>query len=171
MKWSFQHGDKASFATLSDRRAQTRQFIQGGDKMLYKKFSYFLALAALLAATLAGIRAQSVSPSHPSIPIGAAYIALNSSHVNPSESSVIRAFVPTGSVNPKCLATLGDSNFAQAGNVIYCVPREPSGLGKGVVAVIFFPGIPPNDLVANITIFQEGALHYGTPVLCNVEGC
>ncbi len=139
--------------------------------MTLKRFSYLLVLVALLAVTLAGIRAQSVSPSHPSIPIGTAYFALNSSHVNPSEGSVIRAFVPTGSVNPKCLATLGDSNFAQAGNVIYCVSRQPSGLGKGVVAVIFFPGIPPNDLVANITLFQEGALQYGTPVLCNAEGC
>ena len=139
--------------------------------MTLKRFSYLLVLVALLAVTLAGIRAQSVSPSHPSIPIGTAYIALNSSHVNPSEGSVIRAFVPTGSVSPKCLATLGDSNFAQAGNVIYCVPRQPSGLGMGVVAVIFFPGMPPNDLVANITLFQEGALRYGTPVLCNAEGC
>jgi len=142
---------------------------------MLRKISFFTLGLALLSFAITFViqraaHGQAV-PSHPSINIGTAQIVLNSSHVNPIEGSVIRAFVPTGSVNPNCFATFGDSNFPQAGNVIYCVPRQPTGLGKGVVAVIFFPAIPPGDVFANITLFQEGALSYGTPVLCNVEGC
>ena len=91
--------------------------------------------------------------------------------MNPAEGTVVRAFVPTESLNQDCLATFAESNAPIAGATMFCAPREPAGLGKGLLISIFLPETPPTEFVYIVTVFQEGALSYGIPVLRNVEGC
>jgi hypothetical protein len=98
-------------------------------------------------------------------------INLNSTHVNPGEGTVMRAFVETGTNNPNCLTTLAESNNASTGITMFCAPRAPSGR-KGVLVSVFFPAVPSADVVLSLTLFQEEARRYGPPVLCTgIDGC
>jgi hypothetical protein len=138
---------------------------------MLRKLSLFPALLALLTVTIILV-AQNAVAQKTSLPIRIGQVTLNSTHVDPNQGgSVVFAFVPTGSLSPNCLATLGDSNFAQSGTTVHCVPRQPAGLGLGVALVIFYPSVTPPDLFVNVTLLHEGARKYGQPVLCNLEGC
>ena len=141
---------------------------------MVRKLSLLPAGLALftLATIFGGQNAANAQTTETSLPIRIGQVTLNSSHVDPNQGgSVVFAFVPTESTSAKCLATLADSNFAQAGTTVHCVPRQPSGLGKGVALVIFYPSVTPPDFFVNVTILHEGARKYGAPVLCNVAGC
>ena len=105
-----------------------------------------------------------------SINIGAGQVTLTQDQFR-STDGTLAAFVPTGSLNQKCLATFAESNFPVAGVTMFCAPRAPSGLGQGVWIHIFFPFPPPPQFLYIVTVYQEGARSYGTPVLCNVAGC
>jgi len=46
------------------------------------------------------------------------------------------------------------------------------GSAPGMLISIFFPQTPPADLSVGVTLYQKGARHYGTPVLCTAnDGC
>jgi hypothetical protein len=75
----------------------------------------------------------------------------------------VRAFVPTGSLNTNCLATLSESNNAIPGIVVFCAPREFNNQ-KGVLFSAFFPQPIPAGLVLSATIYQQHAREYGPPV-------
>jgi hypothetical protein len=122
-----------------------------------------------LVITLAAL-AQTLGPRR-ALPIGAVRISISHAQVNPDEGTVVRAFVATGSLNNKCLATLAESNFASTGITMFCAPRNPSG-HKGILVSVFFPNPPPDDLILDVTVYQEGARFYAKPVLCgNEQGC
>jgi hypothetical protein len=106
--------------------------------------------------------------------INTAYLTLTSAHLDPLENNqVIRAFVPTGSSSPNCLVSLSETNNVALGTVAFCALRAPASQGgvPGVWVSIFFPQ-PPLDpgFVVTVTVYQQGAAHYGTPVLCNAAG-
>ena len=104
-------------------------------------------------------------------------VSLNftNAQIDPSmNNQVIRAFVPTGSRSVNCLTSLNESNNAVAGTVVFCGEREPPAFGgtPGVLVSVFFPGPVPPDLVLSLTLYQQGARRYGTPVLCTAaDGC
>ena len=104
------------------------------------------------------------------INIGAGQVTLTQDQFR-STDGTLAAFVPTGSLNHKCLATLAESSFPVPGVTMFCAARAPSGLGQGVWIHIFFPFPPPPQFLYVVTVYQEGARSYGTPVLCNVAGC
>jgi len=107
------------------------------------------------------------------VPIGATQIFLTNAQVNPDENNqVIRAFVPTGSTSPICLATLNDTNNFAFGTVMFCGNRQPSGYKPGVFVSIFFPAPVVADMTMTVTLYQQGAINYGPPVLCTgKQGC
>lgn len=100
---------------------------------------------------------------------------LTSAHVDPAQNNqVVRAFVPTGSKSPNCLATLNETNAFAFGIVLFCGEREPAGLGgtPGVLISAFFPQPVPPGFVLTLTLYQQGATSYGAPVLCTAAtGC
>jgi hypothetical protein len=108
-------------------------------------------------------------------PMATGFIVLTNAQVNPDENNqVIRAFIPTGSKSPKCLATMNDTNNFAFGTVLFCGEREPAGLNgePGIWVSIFFPQTVVPDLTMQITVQQEGAKGYGSPVLCTgTNGC
>jgi hypothetical protein len=112
-------------------------------------------------------------PAHPGVPIGATQIFLTNAQVNPDENNqVIRAFIPTGSMSPNCLATLNDTNNFAFGTVLFCGNRQPSGSRPGVLVSIFFPEPVVPDMTMTVTLYQQGAIKYGAPVLCTgSQGC
>ncbi len=89
-------------------------------------------------------------------------VQFGDSEVTPDGYNV-RAFVPTGSLNTNCLATLSESNNAIPGIVVFCAPREFNGQ-KGVLFSAFFPQPIPSGLILSATIYQQHALQYGPPV-------
>jgi hypothetical protein len=97
-----------------------------------------------------------------SIPIGAARVEL--SHAQVTNDFDIRAFIATDSLNPNCLVTMAESNFAVPGVSIFCAPRILDGQ-RGVLVSAFYPSPPPPDLGLTITLYQESAHGYAAPVL------
>ncbi|HUL18933.1 MAG TPA: hypothetical protein VLV29_06645 [Steroidobacteraceae bacterium] len=101
-------------------------------------------------------------------------IHLDGSFVSPDTGgTVVRAFVLTRSAG-NCLASFNESNNATAGTTMYCGVRQPSLFGglPGIMLTIFFPGPVPDPLILDIVVHQDGAKHYGAPVVClSSEGC
>lgn len=137
----------------------------------YQGFRSIAAVVAGLAALVVltfGTRAWAVGTSTPALPIGATYLELNDSHLNGNE---IWAFVETGSLQNRCLATLAETNFAGVPALLFCHPRIAFGQ-SGVTVRVFFTAPPEPGLVLNLTLFQEGAKHYQQPVMCTADdGC
>ena len=116
--------------------------------------------------------AQNATGANVGLFIGATQVALTNAQLDPNENyQVIRAFVRTGSASPNCLATLGDTTYVADGTLMFCAPRQPASLGKGVLVSVFYPQPPPSGLFLSVTLFQEGAKGYAPPVLCDVSGC
>ena len=130
-------------------------------------------LLVLVAATIVCIQpaifAQSGDSNEGSHP---GQIFLTNDQLDPNNGlQVIRAFVPTGTLNQNCLATMEDTSFVALGTIVFCAPRQPVGLGKGIMVSVFYPQPPPAGLTLSMTVLQQGAKRYGAPVLCNVDGC
>jgi hypothetical protein len=89
-------------------------------------------------------------------------VELTSAQRNPV--GVIRAFIPTDSSSQKCLVTLNESaNAAQTGTTVYCGNRHYLG-DDGVLVSIFLPTFPPDDVLFDLTVYQDSARRYGQPV-------
>jgi hypothetical protein len=129
-------------------------------------------LVPIRQQTLAQVETESESAN-----LNTVSFNLTSAQLDPLEgNNVIRAFVPTGSKSHDCLTSLNEirTNAYPVGITTFCGEREPSGFGgaPGMLISIFFPQTPPADLSVGVTLYQKGAQHYGTPVLCTAnDGC
>ena len=110
--------------------------------------------------------------------IGIETVQLNGTHLSPSNPNEMRAFVETGSVDSHCLATLSEANFAgDVGiSMLFCAPRAPihaDGFQRqGILLSVFFDGVPDEDVVLAVNLYQEHARFYEAPVLCqSSDGC
>ena len=119
--------------------------------------------------------AQSVPATNPAVNLNLAALNFTAAQANPDEAyQVIRAFVPTGSRSVKCLATLGETNIFPVPNAMFCGEREPAAFGgePGMLISVFLPQPVSPDFVLSVTLYQQGAKRYGTPVLCKgSDGC
>jgi len=104
-------------------------------------------------------------PTGPQGPAGlasAGRVELTGAQLNPV--GVIRAFIRTDSSSPKCLVTLNESpNAAQSGTTVYCGNRHYLGV-DGVLIGIFTPTPLPQNVLFDLTVYQESAQQYGQPV-------
>lgn len=132
-----------------------------------------LSLGALLLA----FRPIGVAETELEGSLNTVSLNFDASYLNPLEgNNVIRAFVPTHSKSVNCLTSLNEigTSIPLNGIVMFCGEREPFGFGNvpGVLVSVFFPQTPDPGLVMSITLYQQGAKRYGTPVLCNANsGC
>ena len=94
--------------------------------------------------------------------INAGYISLTEEHRNGPTS--IRAFIPTDSASPICLATLSEADFPVPGMTVFCAPRIVDGV-EGVNIHIFYPVDLPDQFIVILTVYQDDAKRYGEPVL------
>jgi len=131
-----------------------------------KLISSRAALAVVLAIIgIVGMTQQAPAQSdlRRAVPIGATSVTFTNEHVDQNNLDV-RAFVATGSLSPQCLVTMAESNFAIPGLSVFCAPRNHDGQ-SGVLVSVFFPTPPPADLLLVVTLYQEHAQQYGSPVL------
>ncbi len=139
---------------------------------------FYLVLAALVLAACEepgrATEARAAGPNGPQfdqtpVPpraagfIGAFPIDLFAQSVAKSPSQ-FRAFIPTGSTSPNCLATLRESNVFDIPMNMFCANRTVAGVNGVLVSIFFNAPVGPDALVA-ITLYQDGANEYGTPVL------
>jgi hypothetical protein len=129
------------------------------------------ACFALLVLSYPKLSAQA-PPTHPGVPIGATLIKLRNSELDPDlGNTAIRAFVATGSLEPECLATYSETNFAAVPRFLFCAPRFAFGQ-QGVLVSVFLTSPPNGDLILDVTVYQQGATQYAPPVLCrSSDGC
>ena len=161
---------KEPFTSSKSRREgrPTSQLICYGGFTMKKRFaSFFLAagLVALLLMLLVTRKGQAQSTEGEVEFFRTKRITITHDQVRPGTSE-IRAFVPTGSLNVNCLATLGETTFVQTSMSMFCAPRVLPDQRQGVMVSVFYNFPPPDDLVLFVTLYQKGAKRYGTPVLC-----
>lgn len=129
---------------------------------------YTLGLVALaLLAFIASSGKSSSATSPGTVLIGAGNVLLGDEEVT-SGGLTVRAFVPTDSLSPNCLTTFSESNFAIPGLTLFCGSRVFNGQ-KGLLISVFPPQAIPTGLVLSLTVYQQGARGYGTPVLYTGE--
>jgi hypothetical protein len=127
--------------------------------------SRLLLAAAVVLAVLAFTQSAPAQGGAP--PIGSTRIGFSSEHLDPN-SFHLRAFVATDSASPNCLVTMNESNFAVPGMSVFCSPRTFNEQ-NGVVVSVFFPWPPPVDFFLDVTLYQEQAAGYASPVLYSGE--
>ncbi len=126
-----------------------------------------LVALALLAFTASSGKSSSAT-SAGTVLIGAGNVLLGDEVVT-SGGLTVRAFVPTGSLSRNCLATFSESpNFAVPGLTLFCGSRVFNGQ-KGLLISVFPPQVIPTGLSLSLTVYQERARGYGTPVLYTGE--
>jgi hypothetical protein len=126
----------------------------------------FVALA-LLTFTASSVQSSSAASPAAAAAIGAGNVLLGDEEVT-SGGLTVRAFVPTDSLSPNCLATFSESNFAVPGLTLFCGSRVFNGQ-KGLLISVFPPQVIPTGLILSLTVYQQGARGYGTPVLYTGE--
>lgn len=134
-----------------------------------KRFGlYAIGMAALaLLAFTASTRQPSSATSAGTVLIGAGNVLLGDEEVT-AGGLTVRAFVPTDSLSPNCLTTFSESNFAVPGLTLFCGSRVFNGQ-KGLLISVFPPQVIPTGLVLSLTVYQQGARGYGSPVLYTGE--
>lgn len=129
-------------------------------------------LCAAMFTSFHRASAQSIPANNPLLTINT--VSLNFTTAQMVDNQTVRAFVPTGSNSVKCLATFNETNNVQAGTSLFCGEREPAAFGgtPGMLVSVFFSQPVTPDFVMSVTLYQDGAKHYGPPVLCTgADGC
>ena len=119
---------------------------------------------ALTALVVRGGSAQQPGRQSAALGIGAGTVALRWDVVNPDWPFAMFAFVETGSASDKCLITLQNSNDPWKIRAVFCTPYVVRGKDGVQVTVLFDqPGVTP-EIIVDITLYQERARFYGTPL-------
>jgi hypothetical protein len=127
--------------------------------MLNEIRRWTIALALVTAIT---VPMAYGSAAHVPSPVGqVGYVQLNQSEL--ATPDLIRAFVPTGSKDQRCLITFSESAIDSVGPAPFCGIRTENGV---VGLLITIPLEEPVDhLYLALTLFQQGARIYGQPSL------
>jgi hypothetical protein len=127
--------------------------------MLKELRRWTLALAVVAAVT---VPVAYGSVAHTPSPVGQmGYISLNDSELVAPD--LIRAFVPTGSTDQRCIVTFSESTIDSVGPAPFCGARTVNGVA-GVLITIPLEG-PTDHVYLALTLFQQFAKSYGQPTL------
>ena len=118
---------------------------------------------ALLVFTLLSSWAlcQAENPARKGFDIGAAAVDLDASHL--VFPHAMRVFIDTGS-SSNCLVTLREANNPFNVRPVFCGPRTFQGK-RGILLGVYFFDPAGSDVVIGLTVYQQGAISYGSPVL------
>jgi len=100
-------------------------------------------------------------------------------------SQVLRVWMETGSASEACLTTLGEANHAPTVDAVYCSSRNvllaDGKLHWGVAVTLMLAGPLEDDATYSdpvlvpawysLTVYQEGARGFGSPIRCDLDGC
>jgi hypothetical protein len=126
---------------------------------MLKELRRWTIALALLSAITVPVAYGSVART-PS-PIGrVGYIQLNESELLTSD--LVRAFVPTGSKDQRCLVTFSETTVLDSlGPAPFCGARTLNGV-EGLLITVPLDG-PADHLYLALTVFQQFAKGYGQP--------
>ena len=91
-----------------------------------------------------------------------ASVTVNFTHV--IGGSMVRAFIGTGSDDPRIFGTLCESNQATASITLFCAARQYGG-ESGVLVTILHPSALSTNFSATVTLDQVNARRFDPPVL------
>ena len=103
------------------------------------------------------------SVAHTANPVGqVGYIQLNDSELLTPD--LVRAFVPTGSKDQRCLVTFSETNIESVGPAPFCGARTVHGV-EGLMITVPLEEPSTDFLYLALTVFQQYAKGYGQPTL------
>lgn len=127
--------------------------------MLKELRRWTIALAVVSAIT---VPVAYGSVAHTSSPVGrVGYIQLNDGELLTPD--LVRAFVPTGSKDQRCLVTFSETTIESVGPAPFCGARTLNGV-EGLMVTIPLEE-PADHLYIALTVFQQYAKDYGQPTL------
>lgn len=131
-----------------------------------KVVAFTLVLIALVAV---GVSLSYSQMEKPAGAMKAGFVFVNNEQA-PEGGNLMHAFVPTGSKSNKCLITINDATFAPSGTQVFCGARQSSTYGAGVLVTIIYTEPVPANYGLYFTVWQDGALLYGSPIYCVTAG-
>ena len=127
---------------------------------MFKDIRRWAIALALISAITVPVAYGSVA--HTPSPVGLmGYVQLNEGELLAPD--LIRAFVPTGSKDPRCLVTFSETTIDSVGPAPFCGARTVSGLDGLLITVPLEE--PAEHLYLAVTVFQQFAKSYGQPTL------
>jgi hypothetical protein len=134
------------------------------ERSMLKETRRWLVALIVVAAISAPVAYGAVA-THSRNPAGQiGYVALDERFLLAPD--LIRAFVPTGSVDHRCLVTFSESTIGDfIGPAPFCGARTVNGV-KGVLITVWLEQ-PVDDMYLSLTVFQQFAKGYGQPRLYN----
>lgn len=134
-----------------------------------------VALAALLTLNLTATVLAAGGPARfLAIPVlGIQTVGLDESFLDGAEGDqrrVFSAFVETGSLDGRCLATLSEANIAGIVKELYCAPRQvvgPDGRTmNGLFLHVFLNEEAPQGAGLVLNFYQERMVSSSSPIPC-----
>jgi hypothetical protein len=127
--------------------------------MLKELRRWVIALAVVSAIT---VPVAYGSAAHTPSPVGLmGYVQLNDSELIAPD--LIRAFVPTGSNDQRCLVTFSETTIDSVGPAPFCGARTVNGVNGLLITVPL--EAPTANVYLAFTVFQQFAKSYGQPTL------
>ncbi len=132
-----------------------------------------LGLGLVLSVLLVAVAVAAAPKLATSIPsIGIQNIHLDKEFVWSERPTEMSAFIETGSLNPRCLATFSETNFAEqvSAKTLYCNPRQITRDGRpmnGLAVRIFFDESVPTGFTLDVNYYQEGMRTNPAPIPCD----
>jgi len=120
-----------------------------------------IIVSAIAVVPLAYANHGVLSEDGPAAQIGAGFVRVNETHL--LTPGLVRAFVPTGSKSHRCLITYSESTGGTDGSTLYCGARTVNGVDGLLITISLREELA--DLFLSLTIYQQFAKGYGSPVL------
>lgn len=131
-----------------------------------------IGLGLVLSVMLVAVTAAAPPPKFfHLLRIGIQNIHLDDTFVSGGGLDEMKALVETGSLDPRCLATLSEANFVGGVGItmLFCNPRQIERDGRlmnGLAVRIFFTGAVQPGATVDVNYYQERMRTNPAPIPC-----
>ena len=130
-----------------------------------------IGLGLVLPVVLVAVATAAQPTLSTAIPsIGIQNVHLDGDFVWSDVPNEMAAFVETGSLDPRCLATFSETNVAGVVKTLYCAPRQIERDGRtmsGIFLHVFFDGEVPEGATVDVNYYQEHMRTNPAPIPCD----
>jgi hypothetical protein len=143
----------------------------GVVRRLHRLLAVGLGLV-LSTATVAVVAAAAPTLATAIPAIGIQNVQLNEDFVWSGAPAEMAAFIETGSLDSRCLATLAEANFAGGVGIkmLFCNPRQIERDGRlmnGLALRVFLDADAPGDVIVHVNYYQERMRTNPAPIPCD----
>lgn len=136
-------------------------------RIMSKNALYALLACALVVRTVSAQQHSAPEIAHAEANPSAHKITLNGTHLTNSGFR-LSAFIETGSTADLCLVTYKTTNWVEGLAPILCEATEYHGK-RGIRLLSYLPAHPPDGFVVVLTVYQQDARRYATPIRCDLR--